>query len=882
VRKLRAALSRVSGLWLRRRRDQAIADELESHLQMHVDDNLRAGMSPEAARRHAMLKLGGVAAATRAYRERSSVPFLEHLAQDLRFATRQLARSPGFTLTAVLTLALGIGASVAIFGFVDVALIRPLPYRDPARLVDVTESTRQLPRSTLSWPDYLDWKRLNRSFDGLDIHQGRGYTLRTPGGTEIVLGVRVSAAFFRTLGVAPILGRDFHDGEDRPGAPNTAILSHAAWQGRFGGRADIIGQSLALNNTPHTIVGVLPEDFRFALRGRAELWTPFQPAGSCDLRRSCHALFGIGRLKPDVSIEAARAEMRAIASQLEAQYPDSNRDQGASVLPLTEVIVGDIRPVLLVLLGGAGLLLLIACVNVASLLLVRSEGRRRELAVRSALGASNGRLLRQFVTEALALVAASTGLGLLAAGGAMQLLASLVPADMRPNLPFLQHLGVGGHAMLFAALVGLVATILFSLTPAVRLSFSEMREGMAEGSRGSAGNAWRRLGFKLVVLELATAMVLLVGAGLLGKSLYRLLSVDLGFDAERLATLQVAAPTAAYPTDERRVALGQQVRQRVGALPGVESAAITGMLPVSFNGNTDWIRFVGRPYNGEHNEVNRREVSAGYFQTIGARLLRGRHFTDADTATSPPVTIVNDALVRLYFPGEDPIGQRIGDTSLTPQSIREIVGVVADIREGALDSQIWPAVYGPITQSSDTSFAVVVRTAQAPHTVLPALSAAIREIDPELAALNETTMIDRIGDSQIAYLRRSAAWLAGGFAGLALLLGVVGLYGVIAYSVSQRTREIGVRLAMGASRGSVYQLVLREASGLAAMGLIVGLVSSVAVATFMRKLLFGTPPWDASTLAVVAVVLLASALLASYAPARRAASVDPIEALRAE
>jgi macrolide transport system ATP-binding/permease protein len=882
MRGLRAALARVSGLWRRRRRDQAIADELESHLQMHVDDNLRAGMSPEAARRHAMLKLGGVAAATRAYRERSSVPFVEHLAQDLRFAARQLAKSPGFTLTAVLTLALGIGASVAIFGFVDAALIRPLPYPDPNRLVEVTETTPQLARANLSWPDYLDWKRLNTSFTGFDIHQGRSYTLRTAGGAEMVMGVRVSAGFFRTLGVTPVLGRDFLPGEDEPGRPDTTILTWAAWQRRFGGRTDVLGQTIALNNAPHTIVGVLPQSFQFAPRGRGELFVPFAAVGECDRRRSCHALFGVARLKPTVSLDAAAAEMRGIARQLETQYPDSNRDQGASVLPLTDVIVGEVRPVLLVLLGGAGLLLLIACVNVTSLLLVRSEGRRRELAVRSALGASNGRLLRQFVTEGLVLVALSTAIGLLAGNGAMRVLTSLAPVDMRAGMPFLQQLGLGGHAIMFASLVGVIATLLFSLAPAVRLSFSEMREGMAEGSRGSAGNAWRRLGFKLVVLELATAMVLLVGAGLLGKSLYRLLSVDLGFDTERLASLYVAAPITAYPNEARQVALERLVHARVSALPGIESAGATDLLPVSLNGNTDWIRIVGHPWTGRHIEANRRGVSPTWFQTIRARLLRGRHFTDADTAAAPRVVIINETMARLHFPGEDPIGRTIGDRELTPASIRQIVGIVADIREGALDSEIWPAIYAPIAQSSETRFAVVVRTGPDPHAVLPSVSAAIRAIDPELVTLAEAVMTDRIGDSPVAYLRRSAAWLAGGFAGLALLLGVVGLYGVIAYSVSQRTREIGVRLAMGASRGSVYQLVLREASGLAAMGLIVGLVCSVAVATFMRKLLFGTPPWDVSTLAAVAVVLLASALLASYAPARRAASVDPIEALRAE
>jgi macrolide transport system ATP-binding/permease protein len=381
---------------------------------------------------------------------------------------------------------------------------------------------------------------------------------------------------------------------------------------------------------------------------------------------------------------------------------------------------------------------------------------------------------------------------------------------------------------------------------------------------------------------LATAMVLLVGAGLLGKSLYRLLNVDLGFQPDRLATLQIAAPQSSYSTSERASALGRELVSRVARLPGVRSVGISSVLPVSFNGNTDWIRFVGRPYNGEHNEVNQRDVSGDYFRTLGATLLRGRAFTDADAGSKPRVAIINQALVRQYFGHEDPIGKRIGDTSLSPASIKEIVGVVDDIREGPLDAQIWPAVYYPFDQGPDTRFALVVRTSQAEQSVLPALAATIREIDPGIATIGGAIMSERIKDSPAVYLQRSSAWLVGGFAALALLLGGVGLYGVVAYSVSQRTREIGVRLAMGAQRRAVYQLILREAGRLAAVGIALGLACSVAAATLMRKLLFGTPPWDVPTLTTVALVLAGAALLASYLPARRAASVNPIEALRAE
>jgi predicted permease len=872
---------RLRSLFSRTRVEEELEEELRYHLARQVEEDIAAGMTHEEARRAAIRSAAGVEQRKEECRDARGVSLIDNLVQDARFAGRQLAKSPGFTFTAVLMLALGMAASVAIFGFVDAALIRSLPYRNPSRLVSVTETTPEIPRANLSYPDYLDWKRLNSVFSSMDVHVGRGSLLRTATGTELVSGARVSGGFFRTLAVVPALGRDFFAGEDLPDAPDTVILSHAAWQKRFGARGDVIGQTVTLNAVPHTIVGVLPHDFQFAPRERAEFWTTLRPVAGCDLRRSCHHLRGIGRLKDDVSIPAALAEMKTLASQLETQFPDSNRGQGAIVEPLSEVIVGDIRPILLVLLAGAGLLLLIACVNVASLLLVRAESRTRELAVRTALGASRGRLIRQFVTEGLVLVAAGGGLGLACASWAMQLLVRLIPADMMKGMPYLDGLGLNWRVVACAAAIAVVATIVFSTTPVLRLSSSKAGMGIAAGSRGSSGNTWHRLGFKLVVLELATATVLLAGAGLLGKSLYRLLDVELGFQPDHLATLQIVVPRS-YATDERVVALGRQIVSRAAGLPGVESAGIASVLPVSFNGNTDWIRFVGRPYNGEHNEVNQRDVSPEYFRALRAKLMRGRFFTDADAASKTRVVIINRTLARRYFPNEDPIGKHFGDTSLSTNSIKEIVGVVDDIKEGALDSEIWPAVYYPFEQDPDTSFSIVVRSSQTDPSVLSTLQAEIHRIDPDIGTARGATMSDRITDSPIAYLRRSSAWLIGGFAAVALLLGAIGLYGVVAYSVSQRTREIGIRLAMGAQRGSVHHLILREAARVTTIGILLGLVCAVAGATLMRNLLFSTPPWDMPTLAAVAAVLGLSALLASYIPARRAASVDPVEALRAE
>ena len=877
-----ASLLRKLILLLRRDRFRnELDEEMAFHRAQAEQDFLAAGMSPQAARTAAARQFGNP---TR-LKERSVeiVNFrFETLAQDLRFALRQLRKNPGFALTATLILAMGIGASVAIFGFVDAALIKPLPYAQPTRLTAVYEYTPQCPHCNLSYEDYLDWKKQNHVFQSFEVWGSNGYLLPTPAGAESVPGVRVSDGFFRTLGVAPLLGRDFYAGESSPSAPRSVILSYATWQARYGGQTSIIGQSITLSDQPYTIIGVLPREFHFAPRGRAEFWTTLHDPNACEQRRSCHNLYGIARLKDSASVAAALADTRAIAQRLELQYPTSNHGQGAMVLPLSEAIVGDSRPILLVLLGGAILLLLIACVNVSSLVLVRAESRKREIAVRGALGASRLRLIGQFSTEGVVLVAAGTVLGLALASAAMQALSSLISKPMMESMPYLNGLHLNLHSFLFASLLALIAAALFSLAPILRLSLSNVSDGLAEGGRGAVGKTWRNLGANLVVVELATAVVLLTGAGLLAKSFYHLLHVELNFNPGHLAMVTVAAPDSVYAKPSQLLALNRTVVARIASLPGVVSVGLSSDPPLTCNCDTTWFRVLGQPWNGDHNDSPERDVTPEYFKTLQARLLRGRNYTETDDLAKPSYVIINRTLARQFFHDQDPIGKKIGDLDLSPGSLREIIGVVDDIRESELDSDIRPVIYYPMYQGPDNGFTVIVRTAQAPASLLPEITRAIHQLDPSIGTYNETTMDAQIDNSQTAYLHRSSAWVVGGFAALALLLGVVGLYGVIAYSVSQRTREIGVRMALGAPRSSVYRLVLREAGWLTAAGIILGLVSSIAAATLMRKLLFGTAAWDIPTLAAVAIVLGASAMLASYLPARRAAGVNPVDALRAD
>jgi macrolide transport system ATP-binding/permease protein len=873
---------RISNLFFRSRIDQEIDQELTAHIEMRYEENLSAGLSSAEARRDALLRFGNRAATKEKVAGIEVALMLATIWSDLRYAFRQLLKNPLFAGTAILVLGLGIGSSVTLFAFVDAALIRPLPYSRPSRLAAVFESNPMGPRFHLSYLDYLDYKKLNTVFSSLDAYESDTVLLTTPRGLEQVHGSQVSDGFFRTLGVKPILGRNFAAGEDLPSAPRHILLSYSAWQTRYGGRSNILGQAVTLNGNSTTVIGVLPSSFHFAPTEPTEFWSTLHLSMAED--RGSHGLSAIARLKDGVTMNAAAANMTSLGLQLARQYPHENTGRGATIAPLGEVILGNMRPILLVLLGGASLLLLIACLNVGSLILVRSESRRREVAVRGALGASHLRLLRQFITEGLLLVLIGTFLGLGSAFLVSQLILRMIPVPVLEGMPYLRQAGLNAHVIAFACTIAILALLLFSLLPAMRLYISGKSLGMqaqlAEGGRGSAGTLWRRVGPTLVLVELATAMVLLTGAGLLGKSFYRLLHTEIGFRPERLAALQVSAAAMNYTTDAQRVALQKSVVAHLLSLPGVESVGTCSQLPLGAGFGSTGVNIVGRPQSKTPYEEDDREVSPTYFATMGTRLLRGRYFTEDDDASRPPVMIINQAFARKYFPGQDPMGQRIYNSD--PTHSLQIVGVVEDLKEGPLDVETRPVMYAPFNLEPENWFYVVVRGTLPEQMLLPTLVAAVHQLDPNIATSDETSMSMRLHDSSSAYLHRSSAWLVGGFAGVALLLSVVGLYGVISYSVSQRTREIGVRMAVGAERTSVYLLVLKQAGKLTVIGILTGLICSVGAAILMRKLLFGTQAWDAATLVTVAVVLAVSAMLASYLPAHRAASVNPADALRAE
>ncbi|GGG90061.1 ABC transporter permease [Silvibacterium dinghuense] len=872
---------RLRSLISRQRVENELDEELQFHLEHEIKKHMARGASPAEAKRRAQIAIGGMEQVRQECRDARGTRLLEDLFHDLRFALRQLRRSPSFTMTAIVVFAFGVAASTTIFAFVDAAFIKPLPYHQPSRLVALFERPSVGDRFHLSFPDYQAWKAHNHVFSSLNVYRPERVTLKNQTGMEEISVASVSDGFFKTLGVSPFLGRDFRTGEDLASAPQTAILSYQTWQHRFGADKAVIGSTVEMDGAAYQIIGVLPPDFHFAPVGSAEFWKTIH--GLCADNRFCYPYYGIARLKPGISLPTAAADIDILAKQIALAFPTSNRDRGATVLPLTHLILGDIRPTFLALLSGALLLALIGYVNIFSLLIVRAEARKREIAVRGALGASHIRLLRQFAVEGSVLAIAGGLLGLSLDVVLIRLMLGLIPRPMLSSMPYLEHLNLGWHVFGVALLAMALGALLFTLAPIAQLRFTSMRQGLSEGGRGAADRSWRRVGTSLVVVELMITVIMLTSAGLLAKSFYRLLHSDLGLRPDHLAVLHIARP--GNPTDAQQISLEHKVIDQVTHLPGITSIGSSGLLAVggdeSFKAAFGHFRVFGRAYNGLGDEALSLIAGTGYFETLQARLLHGRYFIEADDASRPRVVIINQTMAALEFPGQNPIGQRLID-QYDPEHPYEIVGVIDDLKDGPLDMTRVAAVYSPFRQIPINDFYITVRTTYAPRTALHAIETAVHQIDPGLITDGEDTMQDRIDNSQSAYLHRSAASLVTGFALLALLLGTVGLYGVVAYSVGRRTREIGLRIALGAQRSSIYKLVLHEAFWLACLGLTGGLLGSIAAGMFLKSMLFEVRPWDPGTWFWVISALFAATLLASFIPARRAASIHPTESLRAE
>ena len=808
------------------------------------------------------------------------------LLRDVRYAARTLLRQPGFTLVAVLTLALGIGANTAIFSVIDAALLRSLPYREPGRLVHLweTKRSRDFEQREASYPDFLDWRAQSAEvFEGLAGYTSRPFTLADAGEATRARGAAVTANFFDLLGVNAVAGRTFVAGEDGPQAKRVAVISHGLWQRRFGGERATVGREVTLDGQAYTIVGVLPADFNFALLGDADVWTPLAPTPDVASRRYMHWLKVIGRLKQGVNLEGAQAHLATVASRVERDDPGAHAGVGLRAVPLQEEFVGPVRPVLFVLLGAVGFVLLIACTNVANLLLARSAARQKEVAIRAALGASRWRVVRQLLTESVLLSLAGGAAGLVLALWGVDLLVAAIPAAQLAQMPYLQRLSLDRDVLLFACGLSLLTGVLFGLTPALSASRTDLQGALKEGGRSTVSRGSRRLRDLLVVAEVALALMLLVGAGLLMKSLVLMLKVDPGFDTRGLLTMRVALPPSRYNEDAKAARFYDEMLRRVAAVPGVRGAALTSNLPLANEGGTGMPQVVGRSTPAsELTEAHLRTVSANYFEVLGLPVVKGRAFAERDDATAPPVLLVNKTFAERVFPGEDAVGHRV-TFKFTGERSLEIVGVVGDEKVTSLDARTTPVIYFHARQGPDSSAALVLRTDAAdPLALAPSVRAAVRALDPEVPVFAVQTLEQMVAGSRAAFMRRYPAYLTGVFACVALLLALVGIYGVVSYAVAQRTHEIAVRVALGARTRDVLRLVLGHGLLLALGGIALGAAGALALTRLISGLLFGVSAADPTVYGLVALLLAAVALLACLVPARRATKVDPMVALRYE
>ena len=812
---------------------------------------------------------------------------MEALLKELRYGIRSLLKHPGFTAIAILTLALGIGANTAVFSVVNAVLLRPLPYSDPARLVTIWEESpeREMFQMPVSLANLRDWVDQNTTFEQIAAYTFASLNLTEAGEPTRLFSVRASANLFSLVGAQPVLGRAFLPEEDKEGANRVVILSNGVWRSRFGSDPQVIGRSLTLNNQSHTVVGVMPPGVQFpvgfgymgkVLNDPVELYVPIA-AGSNELKRGNYSFFAIGRLKPGASIEQARAEMTAIEKRLEQQYPEGNAGIGVSLVPTYEQTVKEIRPALLVLLGAVGFLLLIACANIANLMLARTASREKEIAIRTALGASRLRVLRLLLGESLLLSLAGGLLGLLLALWGTDALIALAP----DNIPRLNEVGIDVRVFGFTLAIALLTGIVFGLIPALQSAKPDLNEALKEGTRGSTGGvAGRRTRNVLVAVEVALSLVLLIGAGLMIKSFVRLQQRQLGFNPDNLLTASLTLSRSKYAEDRQQQAFFKDALQRIQSLPGVQAVAATTALPLTLSISGSDFRIEGRPepQAGQEMIVNTSGVSPEYFRTLGVPVLKGREFSDRDTDDSPLVAVINNDLAKVYFPNEDPINKRISFTD--GESWISIVGVTGDVKRLGLDTDAKPEVYLPYLQAASRSMSLVVRSNADPAGLAAAMKTQIQMIDKDLPLDEARTMQELLAESNSG--RRFNMLLLTMFAGVALLLAIVGIYGVMSYTVAQRTKEIGIRVAIGAQAGDVFRMVIGHGMMLALIGIALGLTAAFGVTRLMSSMLFGVEPTDPTTFIVIALLLAVVAFVACYIPGRRATKVDPLVALRYE
>jgi putative ABC transport system permease protein len=879
-------------LFSRRRLFGDLSAEIQAHLEEKMEELVGNGMSRKEAESAARREFGNVTLMKEESHNVWRWSFIENLLSDVRYGLRILFGNPGFSIVAILTIALGIGANTAIFSVVYAALIRPLPYSQPGRLITLTEVRPQEGQAaganSQSWvtayPDYLDWTRQCKSFQALAGFSGDGFVLHGAGEPEPIFAAQATVNFFSTLGVRPFLGRDFAAGEDIAAGPKVAILSYGSWIHRFGGDPNILGRSIQLDDKSVSIIGVLPRTFEFAPRGNAEIWVPLHIEKDLVTRRSLRWMPVIGRLAEGSTQGQAQAEMNSITANLAAAYPQENGAIRVVLVPLRDRIVGQVQPLLLILFGAVGFVLLIACANVMNLFLVRTAGRRREFNIRAALGASRARLISQLLAESLILAAAGGLLGLILAEWGTSLLIAAIPDTLLAFAPFLRDAHTNLAVLAFLCVAVIFTGIAFGLAPALQISRGQEGEALKEETRASAGGVRTRLRGVLVVAEIAFSLVLLIGSGLMVKSLTALLSRDPGFDAKNLLAFAVNLPPTSYPKDPDAIRFDKEFTERLRALPGIAGVASNSVVPLTGNGAS--IRFVieGQPVaKGHENECNIRDVSTNYFSVMKIPLRAGRLFDDStDSSTAPQHVIVNEAWAKQYLHGQDPIGKRIKFTYSPKENYREIVGVVGNTADAGLDSPEEPSLFPPFTQDTNSFINYVVRTAGDPASAVGEVRASLHAIDPQLVLIQPFTMDQIIAQSPSVFLRRYPSYLIGSFAALALILAMIGLYGLVSYSVSQRTRELGIRIALGAQQKDVMHLVLGEGARLTLLGVVFGLLAALGLTQLMRSLLFGVSALDPVTFASVAVVLALVAVFACCIPARRAMRTDPAAALRYE